>query len=59
MLAVGKLLRCSACEEAKPPDVKAEGLQVGNIDGSRVLEFLQERWILVFGRMHTHTANRS
>ena len=30
----------------------AEGQQVGNIDGSRVMELLQERWIPVFGRMH-------
>ena len=38
-------------------NVWAEGRQVGNIDTSRVLELLQERWqerwILVFGRMHT------
>ena len=33
--------------------VWAEGQQVGNIDGSRVLELLQGRWISVFGRMHT------
>ena len=33
--------------------VWAEGQKVGNIDGSRVLELLQERWISVFGRMHT------
>ena len=33
--------------------VWAEGQQVGNIDGSRVVELLQERWISVFGRMHT------
>ena len=33
--------------------VWAEGQQVGNIDGSRVLELLQERWIAIFGRMHT------
>ena len=31
----------------------AEGQQRGNIDGRRVLELLQERWIAVFGRMHT------
>ena len=31
----------------------AESQQVGNIDGSRVLELLQERWIAIFGRMHT------
>ena len=31
----------------------AEGQQVGNIDGSRLLELLQERWIAIFGRMHT------
>ena len=33
--------------------VWAEGQQVENIDGSRVLELLQERWVSVFGRMHT------
>ena len=33
--------------------VWAEGQQVGNIDGSRVLELLQERWVAIFGRMHT------
>ena len=33
--------------------VWAEGPQVGNIDGIRVLELLQERWMAVFGRMHT------
>ena len=31
----------------------AEGQQVGNIDGSRVMELLQERWISVCGRMYT------
>ena len=33
--------------------VWAEGQQSGNIDGSRVLEPLQERWISVFGQIHT------
>ena len=33
--------------------VWAEGQQNGNIDGSRVMELLRERWISVFGRMHT------
>ena len=32
---------------------RAAGQQLGNFDGSRVLEVLQERWISVFGRMHT------
>ena len=103
MLAVARLLRCSACEEANSSGVKpvsashehrepwkvvgcdmaewnfsvfetrtvhlwicvdeaakftvghvwADGQQVGNIDGSRVMELLQGRWISVFGRMHT------
>ena len=30
----------------------AEGQQVGNIDGSRVMELLQEQWVSVSGRMH-------
>ena len=33
--------------------VWAEGQQVGNIDCSRVLELVQERWTSVSGRMHT------
>ena len=33
--------------------VWAEGQQAEHIDGSRVLELLQERWISVLGRMHT------
>ena len=33
--------------------VWTEGQQVGNIEGSRVLELLQERWISVLARMHT------
>ena len=33
--------------------VWAEGQQVGNSGCSRVMELLQERWISVFGRMHT------
>ena len=33
--------------------VWAEGQQAGNIDGSRVLELLQERWTSVLGRTHT------
>ena len=33
--------------------VWAEGQQVGNIDGNRVLELLRERWIAVLGRVHT------
>ena len=33
--------------------VWAEGQQAGNIDGSRVLELLQERWTPVLGRMLT------
>ena len=31
----------------------AEGQRRGNIDGCRMLELLRERWIAVFGRMHT------
>ena len=100
-------LRCSASEEAKPPDAKpvsaphenrepwkavgsdmaewthpgsderkalfricvdeatkftvghvcAEGSNTGNMDGARVLELLQERWISVFGRMRTFRTN--
>ena len=33
--------------------VWAEGPTVGNIDGSRVLKLLQERWTSVFGRTFT------
>ena len=33
--------------------VWAEGQQVGNLDGNRVLELLRERWIAVIGRVHT------
>ena len=33
--------------------VWTECQQVGNIDGCRVPELLQERWISVSGRMHT------
>ena len=40
-------------EAAQCTVVWAGGQQVGNIDDSRVLELLQERWISVFGRMHT------
>ena len=57
VLAAARSLRCSACEEAKPPGAKpvwAEGLQVGNIDGSRVLELLQERWFFFFFYGCTH-----
>ena len=38
--------------------VWAEGQKVGNIDGSRVLRLLQERWMSVFGRMHTLRTDR-
>ena len=33
--------------------VWAQGQQGGNIDGNGVLELLQERWISIFGRMHS------
>ena len=38
--------------------VWAEGQKVGNIDGSRVLRLLQERWMSAFGRMHTLRTDR-
>ena len=31
----------------------AEGSNAGHIDGDRTLQFSQERWMSVFGRMHT------
>ena len=51
---IGGLLAGSVDETTKfmVGRVWAGGLQVGIMDGSRVLELLQERWVALFRRMH-------